>query len=338
MINTNRKPILVTLGEPSSIAAEITLKAWFALHNNPRYCFVWHTDPDFVKSVCAALRINVQVKIISDPKDAEPNFYSHLPVWPMQLPVKPQFGKPHMDNCRAAAESIRQSVEWCHAHKFDAMVTNPINKSAMRESGFKFPGHTEYLGELCGGMKTVMMLANEQLRVIPLTGHIPLNEVSQKIDMQHLRFICKTANDSLRQYFGIGKPRIAVAGLNPHAGENATMGREEQSLIAPAIGQLKRDGYNVTGPHSADTLFFAESRAGYDVAIGMYHDQVLIPIKTVDFWNTVNVTLGLDIIRTSPDHGTALDIAGKGVAKADSMAAAIRMARHMADRKAAALL
>jgi 4-hydroxythreonine-4-phosphate dehydrogenase len=211
------------------------------------------------------------------------------------------------------------------------MVTAPIHKAVLASAGFPFPGHTEFLAHLTGTRRFAMMLASEALRVVPLTIHMPLAEVPAAITRQAVFDAGEITLTALRRDFGILNPRLAVAGLNPHAGEDGVLGREDNAVIAPAVAALRARGFDVRGPLSADTLFHAEARAGYDAALCMYHDQALIPIKTLSFWDGVNVTLGLPIIRTSPDHGTAFDIAGTGAADPRSMIAAIQMAARMAD-------
>ena len=214
-------------------------------------------------------------------------------------------------------------------------MTNPISKEVLYKSGFKHPGHTEYLAELGTELtgketKSVMMLASDELRVVPVTIHIALKDVPQALTQSEIIRTIKTTVQDLTTYFNIKQPRIAVAGLNPHAGENGNMGLEEIETIIPAIQSLKQEGYNVTGPHPADTMFHARARQNYDAVVAMYHDQALIPLKTLDFDKGVNVTLGLPFIRTSPDHGTAFDIAGKGIANPQSLIEAIKLASHMA--------
>ena len=212
-------------------------------------------------------------------------------------------------------------------------VTAPINKAVLNEAGFPHPGHTEFLAALTGARRAVMMLASEKLRVVPLTIHLPLAEVPAAISKQAVFETAEIILTALRRDFGILNPRLAVAGLNPHAGEEGMLGAEEEKIIAPAIAALKARGFAVRGPLSADTLFHEEARRTYDAALCMYHDQALIPIKTLSFWDGVNVTLGLPIVRTSPDHGTALDIAGTGKADPRSMIAAVKLAAAMADAR-----
>jgi 4-hydroxythreonine-4-phosphate dehydrogenase len=219
------------------------------------------------------------------------------------------------------------------AGEIAGLVTNPIQKKTLQDAGFRHPGHTEYLAELAGGVDVAMMLACPELRVVPVTIHLSLAEAVRTLDSVKIVRAGHLAAAGLKSLFGIDHPRVVVAGLNPHAGEQGSMGDEEARVIAPAIEVLKRDGIDVRGPAPADTLFHAAARATYDAALCMYHDQALIPIKTVDFAGGVNVTLGLPYVRTSPDHGTALDIAGTGRADPASLIAALRMADDMARRR-----
>jgi 4-hydroxythreonine-4-phosphate dehydrogenase len=243
-------------------------------------------------------------------------------------------GKPDGANAAAVTEAIEIAAAACLAGEAAAMVTAPIHKAVLNAAGFGFPGHTEFLAHLTGARRAVMMLASEKLRVVPLTIHIPLADVPAAIDKQAVFDTGEIILTALRRDFGILNPRLAVAGLNPHAGEEGVLGGEDASVIAPAIAALKARGFAVRGPLSADTLFHEEARKTYDAALCMYHDQALIPIKTLSFWDGVNVTLGLPIVRTSPDHGTALDIAGTGKADPRSMIAAVQMAADLSDFRA----
>ena len=243
-------------------------------------------------------------------------------------------GVPESRNTRAVVDAIDAAVALARNGAAAAAVTAPIHKAALMQGGFEFAGHTEYLAQLTGADRAVMMLVGGGLRVVPLTIHVPLARVPREITIEAIVDTGEIVLKSLRHDFGIAKPRLAVAGLNPHAGEQGEIGREEREIIAPAIEALRGGGFNVIGPLSADTMFHERARARYDAALCMYHDQALIPLKTLAFWEGVNVTLGLPIIRTSPDHGTALDIAGQGKADPRSMIAAIRLAAQMADARA----
>jgi 4-hydroxythreonine-4-phosphate dehydrogenase len=243
-------------------------------------------------------------------------------------------GKADTTNAAATIEAIALAVEMALQRKASALITAPINKAVLMQAGFGFPGHTDYLAKLTGAPRAVMMLVGDELRVIPLTVHIPVNDVPRAITAPSIIETAEIVLAALKRDFAISSPRLAIAGLNPHAGEDGLLGREEAEIIAPAIAELKRRGHAVLGPLPSDTMFHAEARARYDAALCMYHDQALIPIKTLSFWEGVNVTLGLPIVRTSPDHGTGFDIAGKGIADPRSMIAAIKMAAKMADARA----
>ena len=245
--------------------------------------------------------------------------------------------RPGPGGMAAVVAAIGRAVALVQAGIAGAVVTNPINKKALQDgAGFAFPGHTEYLAHQSKTLRPVMMLAGSQLRVVPVTIHIPLSEVPTQLTPELLKETVRVTHAGLRRDFGIPSPRIALAGLNPHAGEGGAMGREEIEVIAPAIAELHAEGFDVTGPLPADTMFHPAARARYDVAVCMYHDQALVPLKTLSFSDGVNVTLGLPFVRTSPDHGTAFDIAGQGIADPDSLFAAIRLANDLASRRAAA--
>jgi len=242
-------------------------------------------------------------------------------------------GTLNVASARAVIEAIELAVKAAMAGEAAAVVTAPIHKSVLTESGFGFPGHTEFLAHLTGARHAVMMMASDKLKVVPLTIHIPVREVPSRLSKESIVETGEIILASLKSDFAIAKPRLAIAGLNPHAGEAGTIGMEEDTIICPAIEELSAKGHAVTGPHSADTMFHDEARALYDAALCMFHDQALIPSKTLAFWDGVNVTLGLPIVRTSPDHGTALDIAGSGKADVRSMIAAIKRAAQMADAR-----
>lgn len=273
---------------------------------------------------------NHPLKLVGDARI----FASRAPsLIPTAAPAAASPGKPDSANAAAVIEAIEIAARACLAGEAAAMVTAPINKAVLQGAGFGFPGHTEFLGHLTGARRAVMMLASDKLRVVPLTIHMPVADVSKSIDKLAVFETAEIVLTALRREFGLLNPRLAVAGLNPHAGEDGVMGDEETLVIVPAIAALKARGFAVTGPLSADTLFHEEARKTYDAALCMYHDQALIPIKTLSFWDGVNVTLGLPIVRTSPDHGTAFDIAGTGKADARSMIAAVKMAADMADAR-----
>ena len=325
-------PLIITPGEPAGIGTEITLKAWQAGMKN--ICLMG--DPDHIAQTARSLGIMDDFYQIS-----RPSFYDYdtsaLAIMPVSWKKTPIAGQPDPSNAPMVIDAIRQAVLWSQSGAAAGIVTNPIQKSCLYEGGFSFPGHTEYLSSLSTTMPggPLMMLACDKLRVVPATVHIPLNKVPNSITTGLIIEKCTLMHDCLKANFGIQYPRIAICGLNPHAGEDGRMGEEDRKVILPAIHQLVSSGINATGPHPADTLFHPEARKTYDAVLGMYHDQVLIPLKTIDFFNGVNITLGLDFIRTSPDHGTGLDIAGSGLARADSLIAAINMAKRLANSTSA---
>jgi len=308
--SANSLPILITIGEPSGIGPEIALAAFDELGGRIG-------DHPLKLVGDATVFATHQTSLIAT--DAKVNATQ---------------GKPDPKNAAAVIEAIELAVKACLAGEAAAMVTAPIHKAVLKEAGFPYPGHTEFLGFLTGAPRAVMMLASEKLRVVPLTIHTPLAQVPGAISGDAILETAEIILRSLTRDFGIAEPRLAVAGLNPHAGEDGMLGMEEKNLIGPAVQLLKARGHRVTGPLSADTLFHDEARKNYDAVLTMYHDQGLIPIKTLSFWDGVNVTLGLPLVRTSPDHGTAFDIAGKGKADHRSMIAAIRMAAGIADARA----
>ncbi|WP_082114131.1 4-hydroxythreonine-4-phosphate dehydrogenase PdxA [Kiloniella litopenaei] len=327
-------PIAITMGDPAGISGELSLKAWEHLHQGAFPFFIVDC-PDRLEKLASDLSLPIPIKRISDPLDALTCFGQALPVLTEELkqPAIPGIGDP--DNASAVINSIKRSVSFVQNKEASAIVTNPINKDILYQAGFKHPGHTEYLADLANSKTpSVMMLASSQLRVIPVTIHLSLKEAVNKLDSDLISHTIRTANTALKHDFGIDKPRIAVSGLNPHAGENGAMGTEEIDLISPTLELLKKEGIDITGPLPADTMFHAKARESYDVAVCMYHDQALIPIKTLDFDSGVNITLGLPFIRTSPDHGTAYNIAGQGIANPNSFIAAIEMATTMAKAKA----
>jgi 4-hydroxythreonine-4-phosphate dehydrogenase len=327
------------MGDPAGIGIEIAAKAWRVRHERRLAPFVLYADPAAVEDLTAASGIAVPVEAIETASEAWRIFPSRLPVRPIALAGAPRPGSPDPANAPAVIAAIERAVADVAAGRAAAVVTNPIAKSVLRSAGFAHPGHTEFLAELArrhwpaAPVHAVMMLAAEELRVVPATVHIPLADVPAALSNELLVEVIATTWRALVADFGISAPRIVVAGLNPHAGESGTMGREEQTILAPALAELACRGMAVSGPHPADTLFHAERRASYDAAVCMYHDQALIPLKTLAFDRGVNVTLGLPFVRTSPDHGTAFDIAGKGCASAESLIAALRLAGEIADHR-----
>lgn len=323
-------PIILTPGDPAGIGAEISLKAYAAGVRD----FLLMEDPDRMANLAAQLGLDIPFYIAEGPLASAAPAEDGLGIIPLSWPEPPVPGTADPRNGVVVIEAIRTAANWARSGKAAAIVTNPVNKAVLKAAGFTHPGHTEFLATLSpprpGG--PVMMLASEELRVVPATVHIPLREVTTQLTTADLIDKGRILGEALQRYFGCTTPRIALCGLNPHAGEDGQFGDEDGRIIAPAVAALCQDGIAATGPHSADTLFHPAARERYDAVIGMYHDQVLIPLKTIDFDGGVNVTLGLDFIRTSPDHGTAFDIAGSGVARPDSLIAAIRMARQMASR------
>lgn len=314
-------PLALTMGDPAGIGGDITLKAWLA-NSAPPYFVI--DDADRLRLLADTLGWSVPVREISTPAET-------AEVFPHAMPV---LHRPLTDTAEAVLGSIRLAVELVSRGEAAAVVTNPINKKVLYDAGFTFPGHTEFLADLAGiATPPVMMLASPMLRVVPVTVHVSLAEALATLNGDGIVAMGRITAEALRRDFGIDTPRLAVAGLNPHAGEGGGMGREEENLIVPAIDRLRTLGIDVSGPHPPDTLFHAAARRGYDAAICMYHDQALIPIKTLDFDGAVNITLGLPFVRTSPDHGTAYDIAGTGKASERSLLAALSLAAGMAARR-----
>jgi 4-hydroxythreonine-4-phosphate dehydrogenase len=327
-------PLAVTMGEPAGVGGELSLKAWLARRPGIRPFFALD-DPARLSALARRLGYEVPVLEIAQPAEAAALFGSALPVVPVKIRTRVQAGHPDPVNAPATIEAIERAVALAQAGDIAGMVTNPIQKKTLQDAGFRHPGHTEFLAELAGGVDVAMMLACPELRVVPVTIHLSLAQAVQALDTEGIVRVGRIAAAGLKALFGIDRPRIAVAGLNPHAGEQGTMGDEESRIIAPAIARLKAEGIDVRGPAPADTLFHPAARAAYDAALCMYHDQALIPIKTIDFSGGVNVTVGLPFVRTSPDHGTALDIAGTGRADPASLIAALAMADDMARRRGA---
>jgi 4-hydroxythreonine-4-phosphate dehydrogenase len=309
------------MGEPSGIGGEIAAKAWRALRSaGPSFFFLG--DPDLLE--------DVPVAILETPDDAHRHFQEALPVLPLKLPAPVEPGRPNPANAPSVVQAIEMAVRFALAGRVSGIVTNPIQKSVLTTAGFRHPGHTEFLGELAGGGRPpVMLLACPGLRVVPVTVHMALGRAVASLDTAMIVEHGQIVAEALRTDFGIARPRIVIAGLNPHAGEAGTMGREDIEIVRPAVEALRLQQIDARGPLPADTLFTPRARAGYDCALCMYHDQALIPVKTLDMDGGVNVTLGLRIVRTSPDHGTALDIAGQGRADPGSLVAAIRLAAEI---------
>lgn len=318
-------PVAVSCGEPAGVGPEVVMAARRALGA---------ALPFFVIGAARHFAPHGPVVEIRDPQEARHVPAETLPVLAHDIDGEAVAGKPDPANAPGIISAIARGVDLVGCGAASALCTAPIHKKALKDgAGFAFPGHTEYLAHLAGRERVVMMLACDALRVVPVTIHVPLSEVPARLTADLLEDTIRITRKAMTRDFGVAEPRIAVAGLNPHAGEGGAMGREEIERIIPVLDHLRGEGLRIAGPLSADTMFHAEARAQYDVAIAMYHDQALIPIKTLDFAGGVNVTLGLPFIRTSPDHGTAFDIAGRGVADATSMIAALRMARDMAQAR-----
>lgn len=318
-------PVALTCGEPAGIGPELAVAARRALGTTVP--FFWIGDPRHLPAGTAITRID-------GPAEAAGVAADRLPVLVHDFPAPNHPGRPAPENAAATIAVIERAVALVQSGAASALCTAPIHKKALKDgAAFAFPGHTEFLAHLAGGAPAVMMLACDQLRTVPVTIHCALAEVPARLTPALLEETLRVTRAGLMRDLAIPRPRLAVAGLNPHAGEGGTMGAEELHLITPLLDRLRAEGFDIAGPLPADTMFHPAARARYDVAICMYHDQALIPIKTLDFAGGVNVTLGLPFIRTSPDHGTAFDIAGLGRADPSSLIAALRMAGDMAKRR-----
>jgi 4-hydroxythreonine-4-phosphate dehydrogenase len=329
------QPLALTLGEPAGIGSDIALTAWTRRRELSLPPFYITGDKRFLEARARKLGLQVPAATVT-PADAVAAFAGNLPVVETGVAATAEAGIPDDASAPAAIASIRRAVEDVRAGRAGAVVTNPIAKNVLYRVGFKHPGHTEFLAELAADgappPRPVMMLWSPTLAVIPVTIHVALREAVAQLTTRDIVETCTIAVRELRRYFGIAAPRIAVSGLNPHAGEYGSLGNEDDDIVAPAVAALKSAGINARGPLPADTMFHEAARKTYDCAVCMYHDQALIPIKTLAFDDAVNVTLGLPFIRTSPDHGTAFDIAGTGRANPSSLIAALRLAARMADR------
>ena len=328
MSSSSRSPIVLTSGDPAGIGPELTVKAVQQIGETSP--FVVLGDPNQFENLCVAA--GVRCLIIDKPGDWTPGALCLIPqVFPTEIVA----GRPRLENAPAVVEMIERAVDLTTQGACAAVVTNPINKDVLiKGAGFGYPGHTEFLAALDKKSRSVMMLVAPDLRVVPVTIHIPISDVPQMLTKELLADSITCVHRALVDDFGIAHPRLAVAGLNPHAGENGQMGQEDIEIITPVLKELKQIGIEVFGPMSADTMFHARARQTYDAAICMYHDQALIPIKTIDFDRGVNVTLGLSFIRTSPDHGTAFDIAGRNLANPQSLVEALLLAERMAQHRA----
>jgi 4-hydroxythreonine-4-phosphate dehydrogenase len=334
-------PLALTMGEPAGIGPEITLTAWQRRTADALPPFVCYADPAVLAARAATLGLAVPIAVVATPAEAVAAFADALPVIDVGPAGRVTPGRPSGVAAAATIAAIERAVADTRAGRTRAVVTNPIAKSVLYAVGFRHPGHTEYLAHLAGAAAPdapqpttpptpVMMLAAAELRTVPVTVHIPLADVPRALTADLIATTIEITRAALFREFGLARPRIAVAGLNPHAGESGTLGTEDRDLIAPVIARFAAAGHDVVGPLPADTMFHAAARARYDAAVCMYHDQALIPIKTLAFDRGVNVTLGLPFVRTSPDHGTAFDIAGQGIATPTSLIEALRLADRMA--------
>jgi 4-hydroxythreonine-4-phosphate dehydrogenase len=332
------KPLALTIGEPAGIGPDIAIAAWRQRHELGLPAFYLIGDKAFVAARAQILGVELPLADAT-PHDAAALFTDALPVADIGHRITAQPGKPDDSSAPAAITAIRNAVSDVAEGRASAVVTNPIAKSVLYRAGFKHPGHTEFLAELAGNggpaPLPVMMLWSPELAVVPVTIHLPLRDAITELSSDLIVRTARIVASDLKARFAIARPRLAISGLNPHAGEDGSLGTEDQSIIAPAIATLHSEGIDVRGPLPADTMFHAAARKSYDCAICMYHDQALIPIKTIAFDDGVNVTLGLPFIRTSPDHGTAFDIAGTGRANPASLIAALRLAARMAEVKPA---
>ena len=326
-------PLVLTLGEPAGVGAEIIGKAWSALSGQAPFAVIG--DVRLLEAQ------GVPVREIGGLSDAATVFGRALPVLhhPAPAPIEP--GKPDPRNAAVVADWIERAVALALSGEASGVVTAPIAKAPLYAAGFRFPGHTEFIAELtadapyAGTRGPVMMLTAKDLRACLVTIHVALDQVPELVTGERVARTARVVHEVLRRDFGIARPRLALAALNPHAGEGGALGLQEITVLKPAAEALRAEGIDITDPLPADTMFHDDARAGYDAAVCLYHDQALIPVKTLDFWGGVNATLGLPVIRTSPDHGTGFDIAGKGIARPDSLIAAIRLASEMAARRSA---
>lgn len=332
--------LALSMGDPAGIGPDITLSAWAERNAAALMPFVVLGDPDLLGRRSGELGMTVPIEEVESAEAGREIFQQALPVFPIRLPMAITAGAPDASCASTVIDAIKTGVEWVLQGYAAALVTNPINKKLLTAAGFHHPGHTEYLAELCSHAKPaprpVMMLTCGQLRVVPATVHIPLKDVPDALSEALIVETVRITVRGLRDLFKITAPRIGVTGLNPHAGEEGTLGREEIEIITPAIRQLNADGYDVTGPMPADAAYQDRLRGQFDAIIAMYHDQALIPIKTLAFDRTVNLTLGLPIVRTSPDHGTAYELAGTGKANPGSLIESLQLAAELSSREMAA--
>ncbi|HVI28539.1 4-hydroxythreonine-4-phosphate dehydrogenase PdxA [Hansschlegelia sp.] len=333
-------PLALSMGEPAGIGPELALALWSSRRVRPIPAFVAVGDPGVFASRAALLGLDLAIAE-TEPEGALALFDDRFPIYPVGAACRATPGHASIEDAASVVDAIRRGVELVHGGRCAALVTLPIAKAPLVAAGFPHPGHTEYLGALAQSLwgapaRAVMLLWSEEVAVVPVTVHIPLAEVPVRLTEDDIVETGRIVARDLRRRFGIERPRLAVAGLNPHAGENGVLGHEDESVVAPAVRRLQAEGIDAKGPLPADTMFHAAARARYDVALAMYHDQALIPVKTLAFETAVNATLGLPFVRTSPDHGTAFDIAGTGKGDPESLRAALRLAERLSHEPALA--
>jgi 4-hydroxythreonine-4-phosphate dehydrogenase len=329
-------PLALTMGDPAGIGGEIALMAWHRCRSELAPFFILD-DPKRLERLAQRIGLEVSIAAITHPEEAATTFADALPVVALSRAVRGEPGRQAARDATLVVEAIDRAIEFVQKGRAAAIVTNPVHKTALYEAGFPDPGHTEYLARRAGlTTAPVMMLAILGLRVVPVTIHMSLAHAIAALNVERIVHAARVTAAALKTDFGVARPRLAVAGLNPHAGESGHLGREEIEIIGPAIDRLVREGIAVQGPLAPDAMFHKRARTKYDAAICMYHDQALIPLKTLDFDHGVNVTLGLPFVRTSPDHGTAFDIAGTGQANPASLIAALALADTMVKNRAKA--
>ena len=322
----------ITMGEPAGIASEITLKVW-KNHRKKIEPFIFFGDSDHLLKTSSKLKFKIPIKKINKISECFKIFKNYLPVYDIKLNQKVKFGYPSSANSREILASINKVVKFASKKEISCIVTNPVEKNIIRKKQKNFTGHTFYIAKLLDVKKPVMLLTSPKISVVPITQHLSLRKALKAINKKLIVSTAKITNKYLKIFFGKNKPKIAIASLNPHAGDKGIFGKEEKKIIIPAIKIIKKKDIDVSGPYPADTIFNNKISKKFDVIICMYHDQATIPIKTLDYENGVNVTLGLPIVRTSPDHGTALDIAGKGIASEKSLYASIKISQNIAKKK-----
>jgi 4-hydroxythreonine-4-phosphate dehydrogenase len=336
------QPLALTLGEPAGIGPDLALAVWCRRTQFDIPPFYIIADPAFLARRAVRLGLQVPMSLVS-PQAAAAAFPGALPIVPVDVNVTAEPGRPDRSSAPAALASIRRAVADVLGGSAAAVVTNPVAKNVLYKSGFAEPGHTEFLAKLVQeitgkSLRPVMLLWSPELAVVPVTIHLPLKDIFTELSTGLIVETGRIVAHDLRTRFRLARPRLAIAGLNPHAGEDGALGEEDRAIVAPAVAQLAAEGIAVRGPLPADSMFHEQARATYDAALCMYHDQALIPIKTLAFDHAVNVTLGLPLIRTSPDHGTAFDIAGTGAADPTSLIAALRLAARLAKSESPALM